>query len=169
MSTTELSDDPCGCSVTDAPTPESDVSAKGAPIEITVVDTNPTQRDSIELVLKSWGHHVVGRAGTYPEAFDVIGRRRPQVALVGMDPPDGSGIQFVRRLLVAVPGIGVVLVLGRSSVHDLEEAKASGAHGIVLRAGAVAELARAVVVVGEGGRYVSPGVRRRVGLRGPQS
>jgi DNA-binding NarL/FixJ family response regulator len=84
------------------------------------------------------------------------------VALVGGDLADGSGIQLVHRLLAASSDLGVVLVLERPSADELEDAAGSGARGILLRSGDVSELATAVAIVAEGGRYVSPEVERRV-------
>jgi DNA-binding NarL/FixJ family response regulator len=131
-------------------------------LEIAVVDANATQRHDTELVLRSWGHRVVARAGSPEAAFEVIAKRWPHVALVGVDLSDASGIRLVRRLLAVNPGLGVVLVLGRSSAHELEDAMACGARGITLRSGEVAELASALAIVGAGGRYVAPSVERRV-------
>lgn len=144
------------------PTPQPEVGAAGAaPLEITIVEANAADRRGTELVLRSWGHHVIGRAESSDVAFDLIGQRRPQVALVGMDVPDAGGIQLVRRLIAADPGLGVVLVFGQSSTDELDEAMACGARGIVLRCGAAAELAHAVVIVGAGGTYFAPAAERR--------
>jgi DNA-binding NarL/FixJ family response regulator len=132
----------------------------GGPLEITIVDADPKDRHGIELVLRSWGHRVIGRAGSSESALDAIGKRRPQVALVGMDLADGNGIELVGRLVAADPDLGIVLVLGQAGVHELEEAMACGARGVVLGSGEAGELANAIGVVGEGGRYVAPGVER---------
>jgi DNA-binding NarL/FixJ family response regulator len=143
-------------------TPQPEVSGFGtAPLEIIVIEADAADRHGAELVLKSWGHRLIGRAGSSAEAFAVIAQRRPQVALVGVRLPDGSGIQLVRRLLAADPGLGVVLVLGEPSASELEEAMACGARGIVQTRCEVAELASVVSIVGAGGRYVAPGVERR--------
>ena len=129
-------------------------------LEVAVIDANPSDRHGTELVLRSWGHHVIGRTGSFEGAFDLIRKQRPHVTVVGSELPDGSGPQLVRRLLAADPGLAVVLVLGRSAMHELEDTMTCGARGVVLRHGPVAELASAIVVVGDGGRYVSPGVGR---------
>jgi DNA-binding NarL/FixJ family response regulator len=131
-------------------------------LEIAIADGSPTDRHRTDLVLASWGHSVIGRAATSAAALDMVSRRRPQVALVGRDLADISGIQLVHRLLAASSDLGVVLVLERPSADELEDAAGSGARGILLRSGDVSELATAVAIVAEGGRYVSPEVERRV-------
>jgi DNA-binding NarL/FixJ family response regulator len=142
------------------PTPEP--RGTGPPgLEITVVDGSADDRHGTELVLRSWGHRVIGRAASAESALDAIGKRRPQVALVAMELSDGSGMQLVRRLLAADPGLGVVLMLGQPNRQEMEEAMACGARGIVLRTGLVAELASAIAIVAAAGRYISPSVERR--------
>jgi DNA-binding NarL/FixJ family response regulator len=131
-------------------------------LEITVVDGSAADRHGTELVLRSWGHRVIGRAASFESALDAIGKRRPQVALVAMELSDGSGMRLVRRLLASDPGLGIVLMLAQPDGHELEEAMACGARGIVLRTGQVTELASAVAIVAAGGRYVpqaSSGIR----------
>lgn len=133
----------------------------GFSLEITVVEANARDRRGIELVLTSWGHRIIGLAESAEVAFDLIRKRKPEVALVGMDLSDAGGFRLVRRLLALDPRLGVVLVPRHASTDELEEALACGARGIVLRSGAAAELASAVAIVGAGGKYVSPGAERQ--------
>jgi DNA-binding NarL/FixJ family response regulator len=114
------------------------------PQTIVVVDADPTDRHRMALLLKSWGHQVVGRAEGAKSAFAVIGTRRPQVAVIGMPLLDAGGMELVQGLLSADPGLGIVLVLGQVSTREIDEAMASGARRIVLRGGGAAELASAV-------------------------
>jgi DNA-binding NarL/FixJ family response regulator len=125
-----------------------------------VVHADASECHRIGLVLQSWGHRVVGRAGSSATALDVLGTAAPQVALVGMNLLDANGSRLVRELLAADPGLGVVLVLGQSSADARKEAIASGARGLALRSGQVADLASAVATVGEGGRHFAPRVNR---------
>ncbi|MEA2387573.1 MAG: hypothetical protein QOG41_346 [Thermoleophilaceae bacterium] len=124
-----------------------------------VVDADPRDCRRIELVVRSWGHPVVGCAGGAQAALDVIEKQRPRVALVGMDLLDAAGSLLVRQLLAADPALGVVLVLGESSADALHEAMASGARGIMLRSGPVADLASGIVTAAEG-EYVATQVNQ---------
>jgi DNA-binding NarL/FixJ family response regulator len=125
------------------------------------VIASDTDRHGTELVLESWGHRVTGGAASPEAALDLIAKRRPQVAVVGADLPEGRGPSLVRRLRAAHPSLGLVLVLEGPSLPELEEAMAAGANGLVLQGGTAIEFANAVSAAGELGRYVAPAVERR--------
>src|SRR4051794_8305488 len=86
---------------------------------------------------------VVGSAGNLAAAFDLVAAGEPDVALVDIRLPDGSGIELTRRLLAEHPRLGVVLYTGDSDAELLYGGLDSGARGYALKAGSLSELARA--------------------------
>jgi DNA-binding NarL/FixJ family response regulator len=131
-----------------------------APREVLLVDGNRLLRKGTELMLRSWGHRVIGSAGDAQTAFGMIVRRRPEVAVVDMDLPDETGAELVRRAIAAGHSPGVVLLLTDPSGPALQEALHCGALGVVLRSARPEELFSAVDVAGKGGVYVSPDLVR---------
>jgi DNA-binding NarL/FixJ family response regulator len=128
---------------------------KSPPLNMLIVDASATSRKGTELLLRSWGHHVIGSAADAQTAFELVRRRRPDVTLVDQQLP-GGGAPLVRRIVDADPSAGVVLHLGRSRRAELDEATRSGARGLVLKSGEPQELLRAIAAVGSGGRYITP-------------
>jgi DNA-binding NarL/FixJ family response regulator len=124
-----------------------------------LVDANRTPRKGAELLLRSWGHHVLGAADDARSGYELIRTRRPQVALVDLDLPGGT--EPVLRAARAF-GVHVILFLGRPDRGELDEALGCGARGLVLKSADPAELRQAVCAVGRGERYVAPAVEGMV-------
>jgi DNA-binding NarL/FixJ family response regulator len=125
------------------------------PLNMLIVDANPTLRKGTELLLRSWGHHVIGSAGDAETAFELVRKRRPDVTLVDQQLP-GGGATLTRRIVDADPRAAVVLHVGRSRRTELDEAMRSGARGLVLKSGEPHELLRAIDTAGAGARYITP-------------
>ena len=132
------------------------------PREVLLVDPNRALRTGMELLFRSWGHHVVGRTGDIESALDLITRRRPSVTLVDYDLAGESGAELVRRALQADPATKIVLYLGEPSRLELEEAMSCGAQGVVSKSGDPQELLQAIDIVTEGGRCIAPSVRSQL-------
>ena len=89
----------------------------------------------------------------------MIGRRRPDVAVVDINLPDGSGIDLCRSVLADDPDLGVLLYTGVEDRETLGEALDCGARGFALKAGAPEELLAAIRAVAAGQSYVDQRLR----------
>jgi DNA-binding NarL/FixJ family response regulator len=141
----------------------------GAPIRVLIVDDHAVVRDGIRSVLVSEpGFAVVAEADGAEAAVAIALRDGPDVVLLDITMPGGSGLDAVRLLLAASPGSRILLL----SVHDRAEyvvrGVRSGAHGYLRKDTSPAELRAAVRAVHGGGEYFSPVVAGRLGaaLRG---
>ena len=115
---------------------------------VVVVEDHPTVREGLCLVLEREGFDVVERNGTMAEGHDAIVRARPDVALIDVHLPDGSGVELARRLLRRDSRLGVLLYTGLEELDVLEDALESGARGFVLRpeVGAISMAGSSVIV-----------------------
>jgi DNA-binding NarL/FixJ family response regulator len=129
---------------------------------IVVVEDHPTVREGLCLVLEREGYAVVARAGTAQDGHAAIVASGPDVALVDVDLPDGSGVELTRRLLRRDGRLGVLLYTGMDDPNVLEDALASGARGFTLKTSDAETLLNAVRAVAAGGSFVDPGVRARL-------
>jgi DNA-binding NarL/FixJ family response regulator len=130
------------------------------PMNLLIVDANGTLRKGTELLLRSWGHHVIGSAGDAVTGFELVARRRPDVTLVDQDLP-GGGAELARRITDADPSAAVVLHLAGGSCRGvLDAAMRSGARGLVLKSGEPRELLHALAKAASGGSYVTPLIAR---------
>ena len=90
----------------------------------------------------STGIEVVGAAGNVAAGLDLVEHADPDVAIVDIRLPDGSGIDLTRELLARRPDLGVILYTGDSDAELLYEGLDSGARGYALKAGSMEELRR---------------------------
>ena len=103
---------------------------------------------------------VLGAAGNVAAGLDLVEHATPDVAIVDIQLPDGSGIELTRTLLASHPDLGVLLYTGDSGVDLLLDGLDSGARGYALKAGSMAELVGAIERIAAGGSYVDPRLDR---------
>ena len=127
---------------------------------LAIVDDHEALREGLQALLGGGDVEVVGTAGNAAAAVDLIEHAEPDVALVDIRLPDGSGIDLARELLARRPGLRIVLYTGETDAELLFQGLDSGAHGYVLKAGAARELAAAIAQVAAGGTYVDPRLDR---------
>ncbi|WP_228431260.1 response regulator transcription factor [Baekduia soli] len=132
---------------------------------IVVVEDHPTVREGLCLVLEREGYAVVGRAGTAEEGHAAIVGSDPDLALIDVQLPDGSGIELTRRLLRRDNRLGVLLYTGSDDGDLLEHALESGARGCTHKASAPETTLKAVRAVAAGGTFIDPSIRERLMLR----
>ncbi len=123
---------------------------------LAIVDDHEALRDGLESLLNGSGLDVVGTAGNVAAAMDLVEHERPDVALVDIRLPDGSGIDLARMLLATRPELRIVLYTGETDADLLSEGLDSGAQGYALKAGSTRELVEAITRVADGGTYVDP-------------
>ena len=69
------------------------------PLGVAIVDDEPLARSGVRrLVAAHAGFRVVGEAETGAEASELIARARPDVVLLDVQMPDGSGLEAIRRV-----------------------------------------------------------------------
>ena len=127
---------------------------------LVVIDDHEALRGGLEALLAGAGHDVLGSAGNVAAAFDLVEHVEPDLALVDVRLPDGSGIDLARDLALFHPGLRVVMYTGEGEAALVAEALDAGAHGYVLKSGPFDELLDAIALVGDGGAYVDPRIDR---------
>lgn len=127
---------------------------------LAIIDDHEALREGLQVLLGHGGLEVVGTAGNAASAPDLIEHARPDVALVDIRLPDGSGIDLTRDLLERFPDLRVVLYTGEVDADLLVGGLDSGARGYALKAGSMSELAAAIEQVAAGGTYVDPRLDR---------
>lgn len=99
---------------------------------------------------------LVGEATSMAEGLELVGRLTPDLVLLDISLPDGSGVQACRRLVAGRPDMPVIIL----SVYDdravIREAIAAGAHGYVLKDTPVAMWRDVLRRVAGGGADLGP-------------
>ncbi len=128
--------------------------------KLVIVDDHEALREGLSVLLTAHGLQVVGAAGNVAAGQDLVVHADPDVAIVDIRLPDGSGIDLCRALLAVRPDLGVMLYTGDADAELLYDGLDSGARGYALKAGSMEELVSAIERVAAGGSYVDPRLDR---------
>jgi DNA-binding NarL/FixJ family response regulator len=128
--------------------------------KLVIVDDHEALREGLAALLQNHGLEVLGAAGNVAAGLDLVEHVTPDIALVDIQLPDGSGIDLTRDLLARQPDLGVILYTGDSDAELLYSGLDSGARGYALKAGSMAELVGAIERIASGGSYVDPRLDR---------
>src|SRR5688572_18137119 len=126
---------------------------------VLVVEDHLAMQHAMGLMLREAGFDVVGAAGDVVEALRMIERRRPDVAVVDVNLPSGSGIGLVKSL-GDKEATAVLLYTASVDEATLAEAIECGAGGVALKTGTRDELIAAVHCVARGETYIDPHLTR---------
>lgn len=105
---------------------------------------------------------VVGEASTVAEAKAIAARLEPDVALLDLRLPDGSGVDVCRHLREVAPDVAVVMLTSFDDEEEVVSAIMAGASGYLLKDVNADELLRSVRAVAAGHSILDPSVTARV-------
>ena len=130
-------------------------------IQVVIVDDHAVVRNGAQLLLDGQEDlEVVGEAGDARTAvFEA--RQKPDVILMDIVMPSGSGIDATPAVLKEAPDAKVLILSMQDDPAYVREAFAAGASGYVLKEAADAELVAAVREVASGQQVCSPCARRQ--------
>lgn len=128
-------------------------------IRVMVVDDHAVVREGIRHVLDDGvTFAVVAEASSAAEAIVRVGEASPDVVVLDISMPGGSGLGAVAELIERAPNAKILML----SVHDdteyVVESVHAGAHGYVRKDSTPAELRTAITTLHAGQRYYSPQV-----------
>ena len=139
------------------------MSASPSPIRLFLVDDHEIVRRGVaELLGAEPDLEVVGEAGTVADALARIAATQPDVALLDVRLPDGSGIDLCRDVLSRFPGVRCLMLTAYDDDDALFSAVVAGASGYVLKDVRGTRLADAVRAVAAGRSLIDPALGRRV-------
>jgi len=103
---------------------------------------------------------VVGEAGDAESAVRTAGELRPDVLVLDLWMPGGSGIDVAVSLRDKAPDVKIVILTAHEETSYVAQAFESGAAGYLLKRAAPDDLARAIRAVAIGGTYLDPSIAR---------
>ncbi|MHC5906143.1 response regulator [Streptomyces sp. S6] len=134
-----------------------------AEIRVFLLDDHEVVRRGVrELLAVEDGVEVVGEAGTAAEALARIPALRPDVAVLDVRLPDGSGVEVCREIRSQDPSLKCLILTSFADDEALFDAIMAGASGYVLKAIRGDELLSAVRDVAEGKSLLDPVATARV-------
>ncbi|MSQ26185.1 MAG: response regulator [Dehalococcoidia bacterium] len=101
---------------------------------VLLVDDQPECLDLWESLLEgSSAFRVMGRAGNWAEAMDLLQRSAVQVVVLDVNMPGVTGFEVAQRMLALQPGLRVVLVSAAAEPEYATIAKEIGAVGFLAK------------------------------------
>ena len=132
-------------------------------IRIFLLDDHEIVREGVRRLLESHDDlEVVGEASLAAEALDRIGAVRPDVAVLDVRLPDGSGITVCREVRSAQPGIACLMLTSFADDEALAQAVLAGASGYVLKQIQGNELVASIRAVAGGHTLIDRATTERV-------
>jgi DNA-binding NarL/FixJ family response regulator len=136
--------------------------AKLKTVRVLLVDDHEIVRVGLRTVLSQHRSiQVVGEAATVAEAIRHAAKLKPDVVLMDVRLPDGSGVGACRDILASSPAIRVIILTSYADDDSVLAAVLAGAHGYVLKEIDSASLTSAIQAVSEGRSILDPTVTAR--------
>ena len=133
------------------------------PIRIVLVDDHQIVRVGLKTLLENFPKLVVvGEAATASEALEIVPKLVPNVVLLDIRLPDGSGLDVCRKLHQTLPSIRVLMLTSYYTDDMVMDAIEAGAEGYLLKELNADFLVRSIFEVMEGKSILDPAVTRKV-------
>jgi DNA-binding NarL/FixJ family response regulator len=133
------------------------------PIRVLVVDDHALFRRGLEMVLEQEPDiEVVGEAGDGGQAVQKSIETAPDIVLMDVRMPKGSGIEACRLIKEAVPSAKIIMLTISDEEVDLYEAIKAGATGYLLKEISIEEVASAIRAVQNGQSLISPSMASKL-------
>jgi len=133
------------------------------PLRLLVVDDHEVVRQGLVALLdRRAGFEVVAQAGTVAEAVDQARRHLPDIVVMDVRLPDGSGIEACREIRAELPGTRVIMLTSYPDEEAVMSAIIAGASGYLLKQIRARDLVAALETVGRGESLLDPGVTEKV-------
>jgi len=133
------------------------------PLRLLVVDDHEVVRQGlVSLLDRRDGFEVVAQAGSVAESISMAARFEPDVAIMDVRLPDGSGIEACREIRAARPETRVVMLTSYPDAEAVLSAIIAGASGYLLKQIRGRELVSALEAVGRGESLLDSAVTEKV-------
>ncbi len=133
------------------------------PLRLLVVDDHEIVRGGLVALLdRRAGFEVVAQAGTVGEAVDQARRHHPDIVVMDVRLPDGSGIEACREIRAELPDTKVIMLTSYPDEEAVMSAIIAGASGYLLKQIRARDLVAALETVGRGESLLDPGVTEKV-------
>jgi two-component system response regulator DevR len=133
------------------------------PLRLLVVDDHEVVRQGLVALLdRRQGFEVVAEAGTAAEAVDQASRHEPDIVIMDVRLPDGSGVEACREIRAQHPATRVVMLTSYPDEEAVLSAIVAGASGYLLKQVRARDLVSAIEAVGRGESLLDPAVTEKV-------
>jgi DNA-binding NarL/FixJ family response regulator len=138
-------------------------SDEARPLRVLLVDDHEVVRKGLRALLESHDDiDVVGEVGTAAEAVRQVGFNAPDVVVMDVRLPDGSGVETTRRIRARFPDVSVLILSSYADEEALLSAIEAGASGYLLKRVDTDAIVDAVRAVGAGESLLDPAMTAKL-------
>ncbi|HUG47437.1 MAG TPA: response regulator transcription factor [Candidatus Limnocylindria bacterium] len=132
-------------------------------LRLLVVDDHEVVRQGLVALLgRRPNFQVVAEAGNVAEALEMAHRFKPDLVIMDVRLPDGSGIEACREIRAELPDTRVVILTSYPDEEAVFSAIIAGASGYLLKQVRARDLVAALESVGRGESLLDPAVTEKV-------
>lgn len=133
------------------------------PIRLLLVDDSEVVRAGLRALLSTEPRlRLVGEAGSVATAIEASLQHRPEVVLMDIRLPDGTGFDACRAILQRLPETKVLVLTSVADDNLVDEAIRAGTHGYLLKEINARALVQAIFDVAAGNSILDPAITARV-------
>ncbi len=135
----------------------------GSPLRLLIVDDHEVVRQGLVAVLDRRDEfQVVAEAGTVLESIEMARRHEPDIVIMDVRLPDGSGVEACREIRAELPATRVLILTSYPDEEAVLSAIVAGASGYLLKQIRARDLVAAIEAVGRGESLLDPAVTEKV-------
>lgn len=128
-------------------------------IKILLADDHPLTRSGIaEFIRREPTFELVAEAQDGVEAWELIQKLSPDVALLDIRMPEMDGVSVAQKVKAAGVSTAILMLTSYDAQQYVIASLRAGAHGFVLKTVSPKELTTAINTVAKGGLYLDPEV-----------
>ena len=132
-------------------------------LRLLIVDDHEVVRQGlVALLARRDAFQVVAEAGTVAEAIAMASRFEPDIVVMDVRLPDGSGIEACREIRAERPATRVVMLTSYPEEEAVLSAIVAGASGYLLKQIRARDLVAALEAIGRGESLLDPAVTEKV-------
>jgi two-component system nitrate/nitrite response regulator NarL len=128
---------------------------------VLLVDDHPMIAAALDMLLRGSSYELLGRARSAAEANREIARVKPDLVLLDVNLPDGTGLDVLRRLSRSRSRPRVILLTAGMDDSQLLNAAELNPEGMVLKTSDPGLLTEAMDAVVGGNRWIDPEIADR--------
>jgi DNA-binding NarL/FixJ family response regulator len=132
-------------------------------IEVVIVEDDAKFRGAFaRLIEATVDMDLIGTAASLAQGFDLMRRRIPDVLLVDLDLPDGSGLDLIRHVAERSDSCDIMVITVFGDERHVIESIEAGASGYLLKDALPTDFVEQIRVLHAGGSPISPVIARQL-------
>lgn len=130
---------------------------------ILLVDDHELVRSALETTVQSlFPQAAINQAGTFDEAMAHLQSTRPDMVILDLKIPGGSGLDAIHRMTAIHPGILILVLSGLDELEYGVPAVRAGAHGFISKNAPATAITEAIRNVAQGRKSIPSAVSDRL-------